>query len=176
VTDDPKRNLIRKSATSVMMRYGFQRTTMDDIAKEAGMSRPALYVFYKNKEDIYRDVLATMAADCIAAAEKAAADGSDLKTRLGAIIKVGFLDIYEKVVASPHGAELLDLKSGLANDIVAQWHSANERILAGAIGGKKAVTHAKLILDSINGIKMRTSDISEIRKGVEAVVALVAEA
>ena len=37
----------------VFLAYGFARTTMDDIARAADMSRPALYLLFKNKTDIY---------------------------------------------------------------------------------------------------------------------------
>ena len=53
---DPKRARILQCAFAVVLRYGFQRTTMDDIAKEAGISRPALYLQFKNKTDIYRAI------------------------------------------------------------------------------------------------------------------------
>lgn len=36
--------------------YGFRRTSMEDIAKAAGMSRAALYLHFRNKEDIQRSM------------------------------------------------------------------------------------------------------------------------
>ena len=81
MTGNSKRKKIRDNAKSVFLRYGFQRTSMDDIAKAAGMSRPALYLIYKNKEDIYCDILQALAAEGILAAEQAAkSDGRDRKS------------------------------------------------------------------------------------------------
>ena len=47
-----KRAQILDQAMDLVMRYGYSRVTMDDIARAAGMSRPALYQFFRNKTDI----------------------------------------------------------------------------------------------------------------------------
>ena len=48
-----KDDQIIEAATSVFLRYGFRRTTMGDIAEAAGVSRPALYLRFCNKEHIF---------------------------------------------------------------------------------------------------------------------------
>jgi AcrR family transcriptional regulator len=40
-------------ARAVFLRYGYKRVTMSDIAEAAGMSRAALYVGFKSKEDVF---------------------------------------------------------------------------------------------------------------------------
>ncbi len=40
----------------VFLAYGYQRVTMDDIARAAEVSRPALYLLFRNKADIYRAI------------------------------------------------------------------------------------------------------------------------
>ena len=44
-------------ARSVFAEYGFKKVTMDDIAVKLGMTRSALYYYYKNKEDIFLEVI-----------------------------------------------------------------------------------------------------------------------
>jgi AcrR family transcriptional regulator len=173
MTIDPKRLLIRKGAQSMMLRYGFARTSMDDIAREAGMSRPALYLVFKNKEEIYRDIVQSIADECIIAATAALAVKSSKSECLYAMIKAGFLDVLAMVMSAPHGAELLDLKSGLALDILIDWRKRNLALLAKAIGGKSAKSDAAILLDAIDGLKSRTTKITEIRIGVKRVIALV---
>ncbi|TIY03824.1 MAG: helix-turn-helix transcriptional regulator, partial [Mesorhizobium sp.] len=56
IATDPKRARILEGALKVFLAYGFARTTMDDIARAADMSRPALYLQFKNKTDIYRAI------------------------------------------------------------------------------------------------------------------------
>ena len=54
--EDVKRHRVLDGAMRVFLSYGYQRVTMDDIAKTAEMSRPALYLLFKNKADIYRAI------------------------------------------------------------------------------------------------------------------------
>ena len=42
IAADPKRARILDGAMKVFLAYGFSRTTMDDIARAADISRPAL--------------------------------------------------------------------------------------------------------------------------------------
>jgi AcrR family transcriptional regulator len=41
------------AATAAFAKNGYRRTTMNDVAETADMSRPALYQAFKNKEDLY---------------------------------------------------------------------------------------------------------------------------
>ena len=49
-----KRDAVYDAASAVFAQYGFRRTTMNDIAKSAGISRPALYLMFENKEDLFQ--------------------------------------------------------------------------------------------------------------------------
>lgn len=54
-----KRNvaLILEAALEVFSRFGFRGATLDQIAKEAGLSKPNLLYYFKSKEDIHRRLL-----------------------------------------------------------------------------------------------------------------------
>ncbi|MFI6263509.1 TetR/AcrR family transcriptional regulator [Micromonospora sp. NPDC051006] len=52
--DDPKRAAVLDAAVGVFGRYGFQKTSMELVAKAAGISRPGLYLLFANKEQLYR--------------------------------------------------------------------------------------------------------------------------
>ncbi|MEU3188591.1 TetR/AcrR family transcriptional regulator [Streptomyces sp. NPDC006923] len=52
--DDPKRAAVLAAALGQFGRYGFQKTSMEAVAKAAGISRPALYLRFSNKEQLYR--------------------------------------------------------------------------------------------------------------------------
>jgi AcrR family transcriptional regulator len=53
-TTPDKRGTILAAAFDVFINYGFRKTSMDDIARAAGMSRPALYQVFRNKTEIFR--------------------------------------------------------------------------------------------------------------------------
>lgn len=50
------REKIIKAAQELFARYGFKKTTLDDIAKAAGMTKSALYYYFENRNDILRIV------------------------------------------------------------------------------------------------------------------------
>ena len=55
-----RRQGILSAATGVFLRYGYSRTTMGDVADAAKMSRPALYLLYPKKDDIFAAVVEEM--------------------------------------------------------------------------------------------------------------------
>jgi AcrR family transcriptional regulator len=54
---DPIREDILNGARDLFERFGFKKTTMEDIARAIGKSKSALYYYYKTKEDIFEAVV-----------------------------------------------------------------------------------------------------------------------
>lgn len=51
------KNQIKEKALKCFMQFGFRSVTMDDLAKELGMSKKTLYQNFENKEDLLIEVL-----------------------------------------------------------------------------------------------------------------------
>src|SRR5436189_4267915 len=54
---DPIREEILNGARELFQRFGFKKTTMEDIARQIGKSKSALYYYYKTKEEIFEAVV-----------------------------------------------------------------------------------------------------------------------
>jgi TetR/AcrR family transcriptional regulator len=54
------RATIRAAGLEVFSTYGFRGSTLDQIAKAAGLSKPNLLYYFPSKEAIYRDLLETL--------------------------------------------------------------------------------------------------------------------
>ncbi len=52
-----KRTRILDSSRRLFARYGFAKTTIDDIARKAGVGKASLYYHFEGKEDIFRAVV-----------------------------------------------------------------------------------------------------------------------
>ena len=57
-----KERLVRKNsmisaAENVFLKNGFENSTMDDIAKEAEFTKKTLYSYFKNKEELYYEIM-----------------------------------------------------------------------------------------------------------------------
>lgn len=111
---------IHDGAMVVFSRYGLRKTTMLDIAEAAGISRAALYLCFKNKEDIFRSLSAHLHAQALANARDALqAPGERLANLENALCGFAFA-LLAPLEASPHGQELFDANMALAADISLQ--------------------------------------------------------
>ncbi|MEJ5307819.1 MAG: TetR/AcrR family transcriptional regulator [candidate division WOR-3 bacterium] len=48
---------ILKKANQIFAKYGYEKTTMDDIAKAVGKKKGALYYYFRTKEDVFVEVI-----------------------------------------------------------------------------------------------------------------------
>ncbi len=55
-TDPDKRRQILEGAGRVFSSVGFDAASMNDIAREAGVSKPTLYVYFPNKEQLFASI------------------------------------------------------------------------------------------------------------------------
>ena len=57
MSDTDIKNLIVESATMHFSKYGFHKTTMDEIAKHIHKAKGVLYYYFKSKEELFNEVL-----------------------------------------------------------------------------------------------------------------------
>jgi AcrR family transcriptional regulator len=53
----PQREAILVAATAAFLRYGFKKTSMDDVARAAAVSRQGLYLYFETKDLLFRESL-----------------------------------------------------------------------------------------------------------------------
>ncbi|NMB72485.1 MAG: TetR/AcrR family transcriptional regulator [Bacteroidales bacterium] len=51
------RDQIVETASRIFSKYGFRKTTMDEIARLMGKGKSSIYYYFKNKEEIYEAVI-----------------------------------------------------------------------------------------------------------------------
>lgn len=166
-------------AFTAFVTYGYKRTTMDDIARAAGMSRPALYLLYRNKTEIFEACMLSLMAEM--ETELAACFESDRPPvdKVKAALRIGILDGYQKIVNTPHGAELFDLKQSEAAGLFRQWLAAVEAGLSEGLrreakAGRMDLTRTTvsperlttLLIDGIEGAKARMTSFEDLEAKV----------
>ena len=185
IAADPKRARILDGAMKVFLAYGFSRTTMDDIARAADMSRPALYLLFKNKTDIFRAIALMLLGRSVEQAKSELEGGGTIAERMMRAVDAALISMIGAVHASPHGAELLDMKSSVA-DLVGCWRGGLVEHIAKAIEGEakrngvdlaakglSARLLADMLLDGLEGMKMRISDPDEQRRAAAALIRVI---
>ncbi|WP_179145416.1 TetR/AcrR family transcriptional regulator [Rhizobium sp. RU36D] len=177
--EDSRRAAVLAEAFTAFVTYGYKRTTMDDIARAAGMSRPALYLLYRNKYEIFEALMLSMMTEM--EAELAACFDADLPpvAKVKSAMRIGFLDGYHKIRNTPHGAELFDLKNAEAADLFRQWLAVVENGLSSGLkreaeAGRIDLTRTRvsperlttLVIDGFEGAKARMTTFEDLEAKV----------
>jgi len=68
---DDVSEIILNSAKTIFARYGFKKTTMDEIAQAARKGKSSIYHYFKSKEDIFKAIVEKEADELSAAIAKA---------------------------------------------------------------------------------------------------------
>jgi AcrR family transcriptional regulator len=186
--EDPKRARVLEGAMKTFLAYGYERTTMDDIAKAAEMSRPALYLIFRNKAEIYQAIGSVLLGRSLEQANTELSGDGPLGERLMRAFEVAIFSMIEAIEQSPHGADILDMKNALATGLLETWQSGLLDMVTDAIeaeaqrtgvtlfGGLSARDLASVALDAIEGTKARGGSIAEKRRTARSTVALIEKA
>lgn len=122
------------AAVSVFARYGYRKTSMDDVARAAGVSRQGLYLSFANKEELFRRALEHSLSDQLACAIEALSRAQDdLESRLIAACKEWSGRFVGSLGAD--AADLMCASTSLAGPTLAEYEWQFEEALAAAIGG-----------------------------------------
>lgn len=180
--DDPRQLAILASALEAFAAYGFRKTSMDDIAKGAGMSRPAVYLHYKNKEAIVRSLTQAHYAEKIAGVASALSGGGTVPQIIARAIDAQ-IDGMAMILASPHGVEMLDASKSTASDIVDEGEAELTGLYADwlrreAADGRVRIPDgpdetARTITATLKGVKLTASSADEFERRISQLAALL---
>jgi TetR/AcrR family transcriptional regulator len=126
--------LILDATYGCFTRHGVRRTTMDDIATAAGISRPAVYQYVRNKDDAFRRLAARLFTTTLARARLAAGTDEPLADRLALILEAKLELTLRLWRDSPHAAELLGGNARVSADLDAAFMAHMRDLLTGVIG------------------------------------------
>ena len=76
MSDSDIRIKIIDEAESIFAKYGYKRANLEDIASRMGKGKSFIYYYFKNKEEIFSEVL-KKEADCLITELSAAADSNE---------------------------------------------------------------------------------------------------
>lgn len=110
-TDEQQRRaVIHAAAIREFSARGFTGTSMANIADAAGMSRPALYLYFENKGAIFASAFAALMEDAVDRALAALAGPGSVASQLEGFLQRFDGDLWEQMAASPHSEDLMSAK------------------------------------------------------------------
>jgi AcrR family transcriptional regulator len=164
-----KPEAIVAAAVPVFSRYGYARTSMADIAAEAGVSRATLYLHFKDKEAVFRRGCEALHAEALEAARAGLATDGPLEERLCLGLSAYMMTLMAPVMHSPHGQELFDASKSVACAIFI----ANRGHLIGLVqeaiaarGRADAAAVAEILVCAAEGIKAASPDLASIERRI----------
>ncbi len=102
-----RRGQLLEAALGVFARHGYRKTSMDDVATVAGVSRQGLYLHFPNKEELFRTAVQhALRRSQLNVSEVLAAPGVSLEERL-----VGAFDTWVGQFVEAVGSDVDDLVS-----------------------------------------------------------------
>lgn len=179
-----KEHSIAHAALRAFALYGYRRTSMEDIAQGAGMSRAALYLRFKNKEDIFRSLVSQYYEGAIAEMATALSNKDQtVENALTATLHAKNGALAEMLLNSPHGHELLDTGFAIGTDIVEAGEKRMTALLADffAARGLRAEygtpqSFAQMFLAALKGLKTSAPDYEALLTSQKLLVAVIAQA
>lgn len=181
--ESEKADRVLEAARRVFVRYGFRRVTMQEIAHEAGMSRPALYLIFPNKEEIFLAAIREITDQNRQRIRAGLAEHATLEAKLRFAFEVWTVETYALMESSPDAKELIDCVLGFARETFRQVTAEFEKMLAEVIApsiprGKMRSPHsaqeiARLLSASTHGFKESATGVDDLRAMMGSLISLV---
>lgn len=154
----------------VVTAYGFRRAAMEDIAKEAGISRPAIYQVFRNKDDVFVSCLDMVIEDAFERADAAIVGVTGTKAQVSAYLAAYMGFYHALLVAGPHGQELSDVNARLGADKTMQAQVRFIAKLNEMMNLPKDAEAGQILTMAAIGIKYQTQAPDVLRQRLKTLV------
>ncbi len=101
------RDAILDATDRLMARFGFRKMTMDDVAKEAGISKRTIYLYFASKEDVGLSSIGRVVAHVLDELQVIAAADLPTDERLRRVLRHRVLGRIERVKEYAHSLDEL---------------------------------------------------------------------
>jgi AcrR family transcriptional regulator len=179
---ETKKSKILTTTRSVFLRYGYKRVSMNDIAEAAGVSRPALYVLFRNKEEIFVGVLMQWVDETVAACKREMEKCGTSEQKLMCAFEIWAVQPFEMVMRSPEAKELIECSFEFAQDSLRQGYKIFETAIVPVVASlaerHPAKTYmtpeqiAHVLASAVRGFKQTVSKPAELRLLIERLLVL----
>ena len=129
-TPATKLDRVVAAAADQFIRHGYTRTTMGDIARAAEISRPALYLLFPGKEQIFEAVVRDLNRERMAEIETALEACETLPDRLFTACDLWLVKVFELQRTTPDVGDMDDLGFPVVVEVYGQLQARIARLLA----------------------------------------------
>jgi AcrR family transcriptional regulator len=159
IADGGRRELVLAAALDTFARYGYRKTSMEDVARAAAISRPGLYLLFGSKQELFSAAVTHALDRSLAAVSEVLADTTrPLRDRL--------LDAFDQWSGRYIGAMSREVNSmageyaGMLGPVVAEYPLRFAALLSAALAGSpdtagaaRSAAVAQTLISTSIGIK-----------------------
>ncbi len=175
-------NMNPKEILMGFAQYGVQKTSMEDIAKRAGLSRQSIYKRFGSKDGVLEWALTSYINQVYEAGTNALKELSSCdpkQTVLTAFVHwIG--DGVPLIKTTAHGAEILDSGIKLAQESSTDWEGDFMRMLSGFIASsgltdsmEDAIERSFVLHVASKGVLLKSQTVEEFSEGMKRVIYIV---
>jgi AcrR family transcriptional regulator len=178
------REAILTAATETFARFGFKKTSIDDIARRAGIGKGTVYLHFESKEDLFATVIRNVWGRVFEDLRRAVRQGRTPEAKLRALCRAR-LDAVASLaralnVAESFALEIIDLAKPHVHEFRERELAFVEEILAeGAAAGVFVVRKPRLVavgvlawLEALVPVMMQGA-AEELRAGTDELIETV---
>jgi TetR/AcrR family transcriptional regulator, regulator of autoinduction and epiphytic fitness len=141
-TGGQRRGQILDAAVGVFGKFGFKKTSVDDLAAAAGISKQGLYLHFSSKEEVFLAGLQKYLDDCLSQVrQELTKPGSSLLDRLTKAMDAWFGRLL--VTFTPESFDVIEASKLLAGDRLEEYESTLQGMLAKALAESAEFRKAK---------------------------------
>jgi len=155
---------------------------MNDIAEGAGVSRPALYLLFKSKEEIFIGVYLQWVDETLTEVEQTMAKATTPENKLERAFEFWTVLPFEVMMNSPEAKELIECSLGFAQDALSQGYRKFESVIVPVLATLTQKHSAKASLEperiahvlasAVRGFKQTATTPTELRRLIKELLTL----
>ena len=163
-----KRRRILAAARLLMLREGLRGTTMEAIAREAGIAKPTLYAQFADKEAVFTGILDELTDALVAGFDAGMAGPGGVAQRIGAAMAGKYGAIAHVIEGSPFAEELYATHSRVSTHFRELDARMNAEIVAALkeAGVADAAELNRLIQAASYGVARKMIDETSVRAAI----------
>lgn len=162
-----RRTAVLDSARWCFLNFGYAKTSLEDIAKRANISRTLLYRIFKDKEDIFIAVFGDLLNSRHPIAKKPASGKGSKYERLFKVCEVMFLEPWAEMVGAPMSGEFYDVCARLDPEVEAKHRRVMLDCVVAMTGNKEV---AEVFLLALDGLLLDRPGSDVLRRRVKVLI------
>ena len=165
--DATRRRVLLDAARACFLQFGYTKTSLDDIAKRANLSRPLIYRKFKNKEALFGAVYDDTFDAQYPQAEQVLAGRGAKRDKLFRLYELIVVDTWAVLMSSPMPSEFYEACMRVLPEI----HAKHERRLfelTRELLGAKDVTEVFIL--AVEGQMTDLPSVAVLRKRIQLLV------